>query len=101
MNIKVVRNLGVIVILFGVIALAMGIVFIQQGYAKEAFLREAMTLTGLDLSAALGHFQQSIETTPHIAAAIRRGDLQEAAVHFRHIAHAETEAYTCLSQALE
>ena len=38
-----VRNLGLVVIIFGVIALAMGIVFIQQGYAKEAFLREAMT----------------------------------------------------------
>ena len=42
MNTKV-RNLGLVVILFGVIALAMGIVFVQQGYAKEAFLREAMT----------------------------------------------------------
>ena len=42
MNTKV-RNLGLIVIIFGVVALAMGILFAQQGYAKEAFLREAMT----------------------------------------------------------
>lgn len=41
MNTKV-RNLGLIAIFFGVVALAMGIVFVQQGYAKEAFLREAM-----------------------------------------------------------
>ncbi|MFC1962717.1 hypothetical protein ACFLWB_01795 [Chloroflexota bacterium] len=37
-----VRNLGIIVILFAVISLAMGAVFIQQGFAKEAFLVEAM-----------------------------------------------------------
>ena len=38
-----VRNLSIIVLVFAVIALAMGIVFIQQGFAKEAFLVEAMT----------------------------------------------------------
>jgi len=41
MNTKV-RNLGLVVILFGVVALAMGIVFVQQGYAKEAWLVQAM-----------------------------------------------------------
>ena len=41
MNTKV-RNLGLIVILFGVIALAMGIVFVQQGFDKEAWLLQAM-----------------------------------------------------------
>ena len=41
MNTKV-RNLGLIVILFGVIALAMGIVFVQQGSDKEAWLVQAM-----------------------------------------------------------
>lgn len=41
MNTKV-RNLGLIVIFFGVIALAMGIVFIQQGFDKEAWLLQAM-----------------------------------------------------------
>ncbi len=37
MNSKV-RNLGLVVIFFGVIALAMGIVFVQQGFSKEAWL---------------------------------------------------------------
>ena len=37
-----VRSLGIIVIIFAVIALAMGIAFVQQGFAKEAFLVEAM-----------------------------------------------------------
>ncbi|MFC1932229.1 hypothetical protein ACFLXU_01175 [Chloroflexota bacterium] len=42
MNTKL-RYLGIIVTLFAVISLAMGIVFVQQGFAKEAFLVEAMT----------------------------------------------------------
>ena len=37
-----VRNLGLVVIFFGVIALAMGIVFVQQGFDKEAWLVQAM-----------------------------------------------------------
>lgn len=41
MNTKV-RNLGLAVILFGVIALAMGIVFVQQGFDKETWLVQAM-----------------------------------------------------------
>ncbi|MFC2025068.1 hypothetical protein ACFLTG_01455 [Chloroflexota bacterium] len=42
MNTKV-RNLGIVIIIFAVIALVMGAVFIQQGFAKEAFLVNAMT----------------------------------------------------------
>jgi len=53
MNTKV-RNLGLIVILFGVIALAAGILFVQQGYAKEAFLREAMTQEQITLEGVEG-----------------------------------------------
>jgi len=41
MNTRV-RKLGLVVILFGVVALAMGIVFIQQGFDKEAWLVQAM-----------------------------------------------------------
>ncbi len=41
MNTRI-RNLGIIVILFAVVSLAMGIVFVQQGFAKEAFLLSAM-----------------------------------------------------------
>jgi len=41
MNSKAGR-LGFIVVLFGVIALAMGIVFVQQGFSKEAWLAQTM-----------------------------------------------------------
>lgn len=41
MNTRI-RNLGIIVMLFAVVALAMGIVFVQQGFAKETFLLSAM-----------------------------------------------------------
>jgi len=35
--------LGLVVIIFGIIALAMGIVFVQQGFDKEAWLVRTMT----------------------------------------------------------
>lgn len=38
-----VRNLGIVVIFFAVISLVLGIVFIQQGFAKQAYLTQAMT----------------------------------------------------------
>ncbi len=41
MNTKV-HILGLVVILFGVVALAMGIVFVQQGFDKEAWLVQTM-----------------------------------------------------------
>lgn len=41
MNFRV-RNLGLVVIFFGIIALAMGIVFVQQGFDKEAWLLQTM-----------------------------------------------------------
>ena len=37
-----VRKLGLVVIIFGIIALAMGIVFVQQGFDKEAWLMRTM-----------------------------------------------------------
>jgi uncharacterized membrane protein YidH (DUF202 family) len=37
-----VRKLGLVVIVIGVIALAMGIVFVQQGFAQESWLVAAM-----------------------------------------------------------
>jgi len=37
-----VKKLGIIVILFAVVSLAMGIVFVQQGISNETFLVEAM-----------------------------------------------------------
>jgi hypothetical protein len=41
MNTKV-RNLALVVILFGVVALAIGIVFVQQGFAQESWLVQTM-----------------------------------------------------------
>ena len=41
MNSKI-RNLSLIIIVFGVIALVMGAVFVQQGFAKESWLIQAM-----------------------------------------------------------
>ena len=38
-----IRNLGFLVIVFAVISLVMGVIFVQQGFAKETFLVEAMT----------------------------------------------------------
>jgi len=37
-----VRKLGLVVIIFGIIALAVGIVFVQQGFDKEAWLTRTM-----------------------------------------------------------
>ena len=42
MNTRV-QKLGLVVILFGVVALAMGIVFVQQGFAQENWLVQTMT----------------------------------------------------------
>jgi len=39
---KTVRNLGLVVIIIGVVALAVGIVFIQQGFSQESWLVKAM-----------------------------------------------------------
>ena len=36
------KKLGIIVIIFAVLSLAMGIAFVQQGFAKEAYLADAM-----------------------------------------------------------
>jgi hypothetical protein len=49
-----VRKLGIIVIVFAVVALAMGIVFLQQGFVKEAFLTEAMKQEQIELDGVEG-----------------------------------------------
>ncbi len=53
MNRKV-RYLGIVVILFAVVSLVMGLVFIQQGFAKEAFLLDAMTQEQIKLDGVEG-----------------------------------------------
>lgn len=40
---KKVSILGLVVIIFGIIALAVGIVFVQQGFAQENWLEQTMT----------------------------------------------------------
>lgn len=47
-------KLGIIVIVLAVVALAMGIVFIQQGFAKEAYLVEAMRQEQIELQGVEG-----------------------------------------------
>ncbi|MFC2041723.1 hypothetical protein ACFLTY_05340 [Chloroflexota bacterium] len=49
-----IRNLGIIVIIFAVISLAMGAVFIQQGFAKESFLIKAMAQEQIKLEGVEG-----------------------------------------------
>ncbi|MFC2043731.1 hypothetical protein ACFLT8_00775 [Chloroflexota bacterium] len=49
-----VKKLGIIVIAFAVISLAMGIVFVQQGFAKEAYLTEAMKQEKIELDGVEG-----------------------------------------------
>jgi hypothetical protein len=49
-----IRSLSLMIILFGVIALVIGIVFVQQGYAKEAFLREVMAQEQITLDGVEG-----------------------------------------------
>jgi hypothetical protein len=51
---NMVRNLGLVVIFFGVIALAMGIVFVQQGFAKEAYLEKTMAQEQITLEGVKG-----------------------------------------------
>ena len=49
-----VKRLGIIVIVFAVISLAMGIVFVQQGFAKEAYLVQAMKQEQIELDGVEG-----------------------------------------------
>jgi hypothetical protein len=49
-----VRKLGVLVLVFAVISLVMGIVFVQQGFAKEALLTEAMKEEQIELDGVEG-----------------------------------------------
>jgi len=48
------RNLAIVVIVFAIISLTLGVVFIQQGYVKEAFLVEAMKQEQITFSGVEG-----------------------------------------------
>jgi len=56
-----IRSLSLMVILFGVIALVIGIVFVQQGYAKEAFLHDAMAQEQITLGGVEGIIDTQVE----------------------------------------
>ena len=49
-----VRKSGIAVIILAIVSLAMGIVFVQQGFAKEAFLTEAMEQEKIELDGVEG-----------------------------------------------
>ena len=49
-----VKKLGITVIVFAVISLSMGIVFIQQGFAKETYLVEAIKQEQIELDGVEG-----------------------------------------------
>ena len=51
---KKVRNLGIIVIFLAIVSLAMGIVFVQQGFTKTSFLTEAMQHEEITLEGVAG-----------------------------------------------
>ncbi|MGD0353530.1 MAG: hypothetical protein ABSB38_08600 [Dehalococcoidia bacterium] len=48
---RIVKNLSILVLVFGVIALAMGIVFVYQGVSKQALLTGIMKQENVKLSA--------------------------------------------------
>ena len=53
--------LSLVVILFGIVALAMGIVFVQQGFAKEAWLVQAMKAEQITMPDGSGAIVDSAE----------------------------------------
>jgi hypothetical protein len=48
---KIVRNLSILILVFGAIALIMGIVFVYQGVSKKALLTDIMKQENVKLSA--------------------------------------------------
>lgn len=56
-----VKKLGIVVIVFAVVALAMGILFVQQGFAKEAYLVDAMKQEQIELAGVEGIIDTAAE----------------------------------------
>jgi hypothetical protein len=56
-----VRKLGIIVIVLAVVSLVMGVVFVQQGFAKEALLTEAMKQEQIELNGVEGIIDTAAE----------------------------------------
>jgi hypothetical protein len=68
---KKLRNLSLVVIIFGVVALAMGIVFVQQGFAREAWLVRATEQEQIELPGEEGVIVNSAETAEAAADVVR------------------------------
>jgi hypothetical protein len=56
------RALSIIIIMFAVIALAMGIVFVQQGFSKEAWLVQTMKQEQIEMPGESGVIVDSAKT---------------------------------------
>jgi hypothetical protein len=48
---KIIKNLSILILVFGAVALIMGIVFIYEGVSKKAFLTDTMKQENIKLSA--------------------------------------------------
>ena len=66
-----------------------------------AFLREAEQMAGYDFSGAINLFYTSIGQIPKIAAAIQKGDLDDAGASILNLADLEEEAFTVLKAECE
>ena len=70
MNNKI-RNLSLIVIIFGVIALAMGVAFVQQGFTKESWLVQATKQEQIEMPGESGVIVTSAELAEAAADVVR------------------------------
>jgi hypothetical protein len=70
MNSKI-RNLSLVIIIFGVVALAMGIVFVQQGFTKESWLVQNMKQEQITLSDEPGTIVDSAKLAQEAADTVR------------------------------
>jgi len=70
MNTRI-RNLSLIIIVLGVVALAMGIVFVQQGFAKESWLIRATEQEQIAMPGEEGVIVNSAKTAEAAADVVR------------------------------
>ena len=66
-----VQKLSLIIIIFGIVALAMGVVFVQQGFAKEAFLVDATEQEQITLPGSEGVIVNDSKTAEAAADVVR------------------------------
>ncbi|OGN86795.1 MAG: hypothetical protein A2158_03580 [Chloroflexi bacterium RBG_13_46_14] len=68
---KRIRNLSLVVIILGVVALAMGAVFVQQGFSKEAWLIKATEQEQIEIPGEESVIINSAETAQAAADIVR------------------------------